>query len=135
MINEESTPDDTEECNVGTSSKTPDEKSVLTDTGGFNTSSSETFKEAMERLGVEEKRSVLKWRKTFSIFMLFFISVQYIVLVHFIISQGVGIFWVPLVSTPFQIDKTIFYILTGGTLAQSYFLIRIIFQHVFRVTK
>ena len=114
MNNTEITPKSKSEFNVDTPSK--------------------PYQRGMERLGLKEKKNILKWRGFFSVAMCIFISVQYIVLIYLVISQGIGnaLFFN---STPFNVDSRIFYWLIGGTLAQSYFLVQIIFQNVFKMQK
>ena len=78
----------------------------------------------MKALILDEKKDVIKWRKIFSVFMLFFLPIQYIVIVILLVLQGFNI-------QSFQLDSHIFHILIIGTLAESYFLIQIIFKYMF----
>lgn len=87
-----------------------------------------SFYEKMQDLGVREKESTITWRARFSIFIMILLVVQYGVVVFFLFAQGFG-WW------GFSLDNHIFYILIGGTLVQSYFLVRIIFQYLFSSKK
>jgi len=87
-----------------------------------------SFDERMQDLGVQEKEGVIKWRSVFSKFMMRFLKVQYGVIIFFLFLQGFGV-------RGFYLDNYIFYILIAGTLVQSYFLIRIIFQYLFSPKK
>ena len=87
-----------------------------------------SFDERMQNLGVQEKEDVIKWRSEFSMFMIMFLKKQYVVIVIFLFLQGFNLF-------NFHLDNYIFYILIAGTLVQSYFLVRIIFQYLFASKK
>ncbi len=87
-----------------------------------------SFDERMQDLGVQEKESVIKWRDKFSKFMTRFLMAQYFFILLFLFLQGFKI-------AGFHLDNYIFYILIGGTLVQSYFLVRIIFQYLFSSKK
>lgn len=89
---------------------------------------SKGFGEKMQDLGVKEKESTIKWRARFSIFMMALLVIQYAVVVSLLVLQGFG-WW------GFKLDNLIFYFLISGTLAESYFLVRIIFQHLFSIKK
>ena len=82
------------------------------------------FDRKMQDLGVTEKRDVIQWRKIFSIFMLFFLPIQYIVVITLLVFQGLNAF-------SFQLNGYIFHTLIFGTFAQSCFLVRIIFKYMF----
>ena len=86
------------------------------------------FDEKMRDLGVREKESTIKWRAWFSIFIMILLVVQYGVVVFFLLTQGFS--W-----QGFNLANRIFYILIGGTLAESYLLVRIIFQYLFSSKK
>ena len=90
----------------------------------FFVEQSKFFAVKMQGLRVEEKKNIIRWRKIFSIFMLFFLSTQYVVIIAFLGFQGFEWF-------PFELDEYIFYILIAGTLVQSYFLVQIIFKYMF----
>ena len=83
-----------------------------------------SFGKRMEDLGVQEKENVIVWRDLFSKFMVRFLVAQYGFIIIFLIFQGFGFLG-------FHLDNYIFYILIAGTLVQSYFLVRIIFQYLF----
>ena len=85
---------------------------------------SKVLKKKMGNLGIEEKKDTIKWRSKFSEFMMIFLLVQYLVIVTFLALQGFNLWG-------FNLDNYIFYILVGGTLVQSYLLVRIIFQYLF----
>ena len=89
---------------------------------------SNEFEERMQDLGVQEKKSVIEWRSKFSKFMMCFLVIQYVVIVSFLVLQGFGML-------DFHLDNYIFYILIAGTLVQSYFLVKIIFQYLFSPKK
>ena len=82
------------------------------------------FDERKEELGVQEMEDTITWRTKFSVFMKQFLTAQYVVIVLFLLAQGFRF-------KGFHLDNYIFYILIAGTLIQSYFLVRIIFQYLF----
>ena len=87
-----------------------------------------SFDTKMQDLGVLEKERSIELRSEFSKFMKWLMVAQYIVIVIFLVLQGFGI-------CEFSLDNYIFYILITGTLVQSYFLVRIIFQYLFSPRK
>ena len=89
-----------------------------------SSSSSEQFNQKMEDLGVQEKENVIKWRSRFSIFMIAFLLIQYLVIISFLTLQGFSF-------KEFYLDNYIFYILIAGSLIQSHLSIRVIFQYLF----
>ena len=89
---------------------------------------SRSYKEIKEVLEVQERKSAMAWRNVFSKFMKWFLIVQYSVILLFLFLQGFKFY-------DFHLDNYIFYILIGGTLVQSYFLVRIIFKYLFSSVK
>ena len=89
---------------------------------------SENLDERAWELSVQERENAIKWREKFSKFMIRFLIAQYFFILLFLFLQGFEI-W------SFHLDNFIFYILIGGTLVQSYFLVRIIFQYLFSSKK
>ena len=80
--------------------------------------------EKLQELEIEEMMEVMKWRDRLSKFMIWFLCVQYVIIVAFLVLQGFPI-W------SFHLDNWIFYILISGTFVQSCFLVRIIFKYMF----
>ena len=83
-----------------------------------------SFDEKMQDLGVEEKKSIIKWRTKFSKYMIAFLLLQYKVIIIFLFLQGFN-------AWGFNLNNYIFCLLIFGTFAQSCFLVQIIFKHVF----